>query len=53
MWAWDKSKAVVRHSVLQADSTYVLLTHGEAHADVQVWTPQAATVLTESSPHMQ
>ncbi len=36
MWAWDKSKAVVRNSVLQADSTYVVLTHGEAHADVQV-----------------
>ena len=36
VWAWEKSKAVVRHSVLQADSTYAVLTHGEAHADIQV-----------------
>ena len=36
VWAWDKSKAVVRSSVLQADSTYVVLTHGDAHADIQV-----------------
>lgn len=36
---WDKGKAMVRHSVLQADSTYVVLTHGEAHADIQVQGP--------------
>jgi len=36
VWVWDKSKAVVRSSVLQADSTYVVLTHGDAHADIQV-----------------
>lgn len=36
VWVWDKSKAVVRSSVLQADCTYVVLTHGDAHADIQV-----------------
>ena len=36
IWAWDKTKAVVRDSTLQACSTYVVLTHGEAQADIQV-----------------
>ncbi len=36
MWAWDKSKAMVRSSILQASSTYVVLTHGEAQVDIQV-----------------
>lgn len=33
---WDKSTAWVRSSQLQADATWVVLSHGEAHADIQV-----------------
>ena len=32
---WDKSKAQVRTSQLHASSTYVVLTHGDGHADIQ------------------
>ena len=35
VWVWDKSKAQVRTSQLHASSTYVVLTHGDGHADIQ------------------
>ena len=35
VWVWDKSKAHVRTSQLHASSTYVVLTHGNGHADIQ------------------
>ena len=40
----------MRHSVLQADSTYVVLTHGEAHADIQVLSH--SPVRFEQLPHI-
>ncbi|CAK0782952.1 hypothetical protein CVIRNUC_006147 [Coccomyxa viridis] len=36
VWVWDKSKAQVRTSQLHASSTYVVLTHGDGHADIQM-----------------
>ena len=35
VWVWDKSRAQVRTSQLHASSTYVVLTHGDGHADIQ------------------
>ena len=35
VWVWDKSKAQVRTSQLHASTTYVVLTHGDGHADIQ------------------